>query len=648
MTLGRYILIFVILTSFIGLQAQSDSLRDIYKNQENSLPVRLDAFYELINEQFYVNKDSALLNAKEFTKASFKLNDSVYIHKSYMLMAEYYTVIQNRDSLKINLESALSYANVPELKAECMRNLGNWYQVIGNEPKAIRIYQNALNIAEDAGSGSLRVKIKLANNLGNLFYAFDKEKARTYYQQEVKWAKEYGDEMLELYALGGLSYLEYEMGIKENAISSQANILNIAVRKEYNQLAANAARVLGYMYQQEGKIDSSIICLNVGIQKSRQIADHINHINALTINATNYLTLNDPAKSLTLCEEAYEISKTNEFVDGYQYCYECLAEAHKALGNYKEALKYQELLLDETKEYFSTDKTAALAENEVKYKFQRKIYADSLQAEQSLQLERQEKENQKTKTSVIIVASVILAGVLILFLIFAFNRNRIIKEQKALLNQEYLNLKEFTENASHEMQTPMAIINSKVESLMQNPSLSEDQISDIRMIYTSTYRMSTMNKSLLLISKIENKQYPINSELNISATLHEILDEFEEIIANKHLTKETYITPDVKKEANDFLASTIFYNLIKNAISHNIPQGSISITLTDQGLKIENSGKPLEENPELLFERFKKSSANENSTGLGLAIVKKSCEAHLWKVRYLYEKELHTLEVNFG
>ena len=198
------------------------------------------------------------------------------------------------------------------------------------------------------------------------------------------------------------------------------------------------------------------------------------------------------------------------------------------------------------------------------------------------------------------------------------------------------------------MQTPMAIINSKVESLMQNQELTEEQMSNIQMIYTATYRMSTMNRSLLLLSKIENNQYPVDKSLDFSEFIANILLEFEEMIAHKNLSKEWNITPGVEVAANEFLSSTIVYNLLKNAIAHNVENGHIKVTLDANTLVVQNSGYHLEEDPKELFERFRKSGNNSNSTGLVLAIVKKSCESQGWMVDYDYFQKHHILTIHFS
>ena len=216
------------------------------------------------------------------------------------------------------------------------------------------------------------------------------------------------------------------------------------------------------------------------------------------------------------------------------------------------------------------------------------------------------------------------------------------------ISRDYRNLKEFTENASHEIQTPLALINSRIEDIIQDRSLSSSQMSQIQDIYECVMRLSKLNKALLLLSKIENGQFYELEEVNISALIGQKVTEFEEMIRIKGLTLKYERLTDCKIIMNPALAEILVTNLMKNAVKHNLSNGSISIMSQTDKIMFENTGHELKINTEMLYERFKKQNQSSGSLGLGLAIVKKICAVTNLKTEYHYWNGLHrvTLELN--
>ncbi len=215
------------------------------------------------------------------------------------------------------------------------------------------------------------------------------------------------------------------------------------------------------------------------------------------------------------------------------------------------------------------------------------------------------------------------------------------------VSQDYDEIKNFTENASHEIQTPLAIIKSKLELLSQSENLKEEQMNTIQSVYEATNRLSKLNQSLILLTKIDNQQFKESEEVNISILINKHLSNYEELIAAKLITIKKNIDDNVKMNMNETLAEILISNLITNAIKHNIDNGIIEITLTNNYFSISNTGIPLQSDPSELFGRFKKDTVSSESLGLGLSIVKKISERYGHEINYHYSDTLHTTSIKF-
>lgn len=207
--------------------------------------------------------------------------------------------------------------------------------------------------------------------------------------------------------------------------------------------------------------------------------------------------------------------------------------------------------------------------------------------------------------------------------------------------------KEFTENASHELQTPLAIFQSKLDMLLQQPVLTQEHGEILQSLYTSVKRLSRVNKNLLLLAKIENNQFPEKETVDIVAIIDEVLPYFtEQGLANNLQVAVQKETNELNAEANKGLCEIMVNNLILNSISHNKPDGYVSIVLTSNTISIINPGTAGLITA-TLFKRFSKVSANAYSTGLGLAIVEKICASQGWHVTYGFENQEHIFTVTF-
>ncbi len=225
--------------------------------------------------------------------------------------------------------------------------------------------------------------------------------------------------------------------------------------------------------------------------------------------------------------------------------------------------------------------------------------------------------------------------------------NRVLEKMHERIKQDYQNLKEFIENISHEIQTPLAIIKSKIELLTQSEKLDADQLALIQSMQTSTIRLSNLNKSLILLSKIDNNQFPKKERVNITEIIDFHLDNFEEIIKSKNIEiTKNYRYPTTILADSD-LINVMLLNLLKNALYHNQPSGKLEVNCDTNFLIIKNTGKELEISQDDLFKRFTKSSFKPDSLGLGLAIVKKICDYYHYQIKYTYQNEYHTITIYF-
>ncbi|WP_158530881.1 MULTISPECIES: sensor histidine kinase [Tenacibaculum] len=213
--------------------------------------------------------------------------------------------------------------------------------------------------------------------------------------------------------------------------------------------------------------------------------------------------------------------------------------------------------------------------------------------------------------------------------------------------KDYKNLKEYTENISHEIQTPLAIIKNKVELLIQDSNLTEHQLIALNNIYKSTDRLSKLKENLSFLSKIDNNQFIETLELNVADFLREIISNVEELIQMKNINLKMSLVEGYKVKINEALAYTLFNNLIINAIKHNIEYGELELVLNKTSLIIKNTGEPLKVNEIELFERFKKSSINKDSTGLGLSLVQRIVEYYGFSIKYINKNNSHIITLNF-
>ncbi|MDR2010785.1 MAG: HAMP domain-containing histidine kinase [Bacteroidales bacterium] len=210
----------------------------------------------------------------------------------------------------------------------------------------------------------------------------------------------------------------------------------------------------------------------------------------------------------------------------------------------------------------------------------------------------------------------------------------------------YEQQKQFTENAAHELQTPLATALNKLDQYVQNEQLTEKQLTEIDLIYRSLNNVIRLNKSLLLISRIENKQFHENINININSSVYKMTADFTEIYEYKNLELIIESKDECNVLMNEILSEILISNLLKNAFIHSENNGKITVIIEKSNLIIKNTGEnALDE--EKIFDRFYMSSnKKENSTGLGLSIIRSICNLYKFHIYYQFRQE-HIFTIKF-
>lgn len=211
--------------------------------------------------------------------------------------------------------------------------------------------------------------------------------------------------------------------------------------------------------------------------------------------------------------------------------------------------------------------------------------------------------------------------------------NEVVNKMVGKINSDYENTKNFSEDISHEMQTPLAIIKSRIDIIRQQHTLDKDSIVSLSVISNAVSRLSNLNKSLLLLTKIRNDQFQDIVKVNVKQVITDFLENIEELIEAKAITVDI-ACDDLFIDMDLTLSDILISNLLVNAIRHNTNEGFVKIQLSDDKLIIENSCLP-QENKENLFDRMV-SNKSKDSIGLGLNLVKSICDKNGFDVSYSF------------
>ncbi|TRX72234.1 HAMP domain-containing sensor histidine kinase [Carboxylicivirga sp. M1479] len=226
--------------------------------------------------------------------------------------------------------------------------------------------------------------------------------------------------------------------------------------------------------------------------------------------------------------------------------------------------------------------------------------------------------------------------------------NEVFSAMDKKIKEDYERLKEYTENTSHELQTPLAIINTKLDELIQADNLREEQIQSIAGLIETTNRLSKTNQALIFLAKLDNRVFANAQSVSFNDVVQTELENLEPLISEAKLKVEMTSTDRLLANMNPSLAHTLMQNLLKNAIRHNIPDGYIRISIKQQQLEITNSGQVVSYEPEQMFGRFKKNSQHPQSLGIGLSIVKRICDISDIVINYDQKDKEHIFKLDFS
>ena len=205
---------------------------------------------------------------------------------------------------------------------------------------------------------------------------------------------------------------------------------------------------------------------------------------------------------------------------------------------------------------------------------------------------------------------------------------------------------QFIGNASHELQTPLAIIGNRVEWLLDSPTITEEEAGELFKIQKTLSRAVRLNKTLLLLTKIDNGQFPESVEVDLVQMIQESVESYGDVYAAREVSVTQSLPAEFKVMMNESLASTLVSNLVKNAYLHS-PQGGVAqVAIAGRKLTISNAGEQSLDK-EHIFERFYQASRKKGSTGLGLALVAAVCRYYNLRLEYKFADGKHHFEIEF-
>ena len=205
--------------------------------------------------------------------------------------------------------------------------------------------------------------------------------------------------------------------------------------------------------------------------------------------------------------------------------------------------------------------------------------------------------------------------------------------------------KQFIGNASHEMQTPLAISIGRLEMMMDDDGLNQQQLGELVKVHHTLSHLSRMNRSLLLLSKIDGAQFSERKPIDINALAKRYLPDYTQVYAHRGIEVEVQEQGHLVIEMDESLAVALLTNLLKNAFVHASEGDTLYLRISDRGFTVENTAHDGPLDASLIFNRFYHTSGNAQSTGLGLSIVKSICNLYKINVAYHHRDGRHVFEV---
>ena len=217
-----------------------------------------------------------------------------------------------------------------------------------------------------------------------------------------------------------------------------------------------------------------------------------------------------------------------------------------------------------------------------------------------------------------------------------------VQRSEAVFEQQ----KVFIGNVSHEMQTPLAISLNRLEMLMDDDALTERQLAELIKTHQTLTHLTRLNKSLLLLFKIDNNQFIEETTVSFRQLVEKYLDDYKEVYMHKHIQVTCQVVSDFTVQMNDMLANMLITNLLKNAFVHNVESGKLRIEIQKEYFSIQNSGVSTPLDSVKIFQRFYQQQKNEGNTGLGLAIADAVCKHSALALEYIYHTGVHEFRIS--
>src|SRR5690554_22655 len=224
--------------------------------------------------------------------------------------------------------------------------------------------------------------------------------------------------------------------------------------------------------------------------------------------------------------------------------------------------------------------------------------------------------------------------------------NDFLHKMSIQLLKDYRVMKEFSENISHEIQTPVSVVRGKLELLLDSP-IDDRQAHLIESAHQANEKITRIVGSLAILARLENQEFAFAEEIDFSSKVIQAVQDFEELIAIKNIDLESHIEPNIFINIHPNMAEMLLHNLLSNAIKHNHRDGSIGIRMDAKMLEVTNTGAEPDQDVNDFFQRFKKGKGNADSIGLGLSIVRQICVINGFDINYAFQKPRHTIRIFF-
>ena len=223
-----------------------------------------------------------------------------------------------------------------------------------------------------------------------------------------------------------------------------------------------------------------------------------------------------------------------------------------------------------------------------------------------------------------------------------------IQQLSVRVRQAYYSQKEFIENASHELQTPLTVLKFKLELLLQEKDLTREQGELISDMYREIEQMQELNSNLLLLSKIENGQFASQEVVHLPEAILEVTEDLALLAQSKNQQiLEEFTTTDVALySTNKTLFKIMVANLLTNAIQYSAPGSLLLIRLTSHSFQVNNPGAPFPVPTDKVFKRFVRHN-KQKGNGLGLSIVQSIARYHHYHLSYQYGEGTHQFKVSW-